>query len=592
MPVTNLTNNTQWGTWDTPNVPRFYDQTIAATADNRFVMAWQRSIDDGNNRLSTIWYTVRDTSGSVVKPPTQFSGDTCSYGPNLTLLADGSVFLAQSACGWISIGRLDSAGNVLTGLTTFTTDDGNYAPDAVQLPNGNIVLAWRHWSGDKYVIQYAVLNSSLGAVKSAAEELPSLSAVGDDYVSVTFAGDQAVLTWGDACCGYQPNLYYVLLDASGNAVTLPMIFASDYTNYNLRLPYNGQGNTFLPTDTVPPTSQASSPEYALGPFLVTWSGSDADSGIVSYDVQVRDGASGTWTGWLAGTTDTSATYTDGVAGHTYYFRSVAHDAMGNVESDLPADGDAHTTVAAYQLEGQVTNNRAEPVFNATVVAQPAALNIATSAGNGSYTLYLGSAGAYTLTASRYGFGQLPPLYGVEVSTHLSGVDFVLPPLDEGVTNGGWESGNLNGWYSGSGMMPMVEMDAAHTGHYGLQLGTSGGTGSLGFWPFVIQTVSVPGTWSRPTLSFMYRVTQGDVSDKFLLRVSGDSNVITPSVTLIPGEWTHTWYDLSAFSGQTVTLDLGFQDQTGVQQIYLDEISLGKAGAGVFPVYLPLVVRSD
>ncbi len=113
MPTTNLTNNTQWGDWDTPNVPWFYGPTVAATTDNRFVMAWERQLYDGSDWLETIWYTVRDSSGGQVKPLTQFSSDTCSYDPNLMPLANGSVFLTQSACGRISIGRLDSAGNIL-----------------------------------------------------------------------------------------------------------------------------------------------------------------------------------------------------------------------------------------------------------------------------------------------------------------------------------------------------------------------------------------------------------------------------------------------------------------------------------------------
>jgi hypothetical protein len=38
----NLTNNTAWGRWDDLNVPQFYNPRIAATADDRFVLAWGR----------------------------------------------------------------------------------------------------------------------------------------------------------------------------------------------------------------------------------------------------------------------------------------------------------------------------------------------------------------------------------------------------------------------------------------------------------------------------------------------------------------------------------------------------------------------
>ncbi len=237
----------------------------------------------------------------------------------------------------------------------------------------------------------------------------------------------------------------------------------------------------------------------------------------------------------------------------------------------------------------MTNNCHQPVFYATVTAQPAALNTATTDGAGNYTLYLDSARVYTFTASRDGFAALPPRYGVTVTTNLSSVNFALPPDEEAVTNGGWETGDLTGWDSGPGVTPTVDMAAPHSGRYSIRLDAAGGT--LNFWPYVAQTVSVPATWSKSTLSFVYRVIQGSPGDALLATVSGDGDVSTHTVSLIPGEWTHTWCDLSAFGGQTVTLRFGFKAQTGTQQVRLDEISLGETRPGVFPVYLPLVMRS-
>ena len=78
----------------------------------------------------------------------------------------------------------------------------------------------------------------------------------------------------------------------------------------------------------------------------------------------------------------------------------------------------------------------------------------------------------------------------------------------------------------------------------------------------------------------------------MVRVSGDSDVTTKTVSLIPGDWTHAWYEMSDFRGQTVLVDFGFMDPTGAEQIYLDEISLGAAKVGVFGVYLPVVCRSS
>ena len=102
-----------------------------------------------------------------------------------------------------------------------------------------------------------------------------------------------MLTWGDACCGYQPNLYYALLDGSGNVVTPPMIFFSDYMGYNVRLPSNGQGNTPLLGDFSPPAGPAAltSPSHTFNMWsndptvAVTWTAaSDEDSGLDGYSV--------------------------------------------------------------------------------------------------------------------------------------------------------------------------------------------------------------------------------------------------------------------------------------------------------------------
>ena len=364
--------------------------------------------------------------------------------------------------------------------------DGPYNPDAIQLPNGNIVIAWANWN-----VEYAVLNAGLGIVKDVTW-LPNISPQGDYYVSVTRSGNRAVLTWGDACCGYQPNLYYALLDGSGNVLTPPMIFFSDYAGYTVQLPYNGQGNTPLlgdltppagPTgltspshtvntwsndttvdvtwtaatdddsgvdgysvawdhapatvpdatkdigavtattspaladgdwyfhirpvdkagnwapgtahlgpfklDTTPPTSAAWSPAYALSgqAFPVAWGGDDRGSGIADYDVWVRVGSFSAWMPWVTGTTATSAPYFTYATAVTLSFRSRARDHAGNVETDLPADGDASTVLAMSTIQGRIVNNRGRPIFNASVAAAPPALNTAHSDGWGNYTLY-------------------------------------------------------------------------------------------------------------------------------------------------------------------------------------------------------------
>ena len=76
-------------------------------------------------------------------------------------------------------------------------------------------------------------------------------------------------------------------------------------------------------------------------FSVSWTGTDATSGIANYDIQYQDNG-GAWTNWLSATTSTSANF-NGTLNHTYTFRSRARDRAGNVE-DWP-----HRQIRKLQL---------------------------------------------------------------------------------------------------------------------------------------------------------------------------------------------------------------------------------------------------
>jgi hypothetical protein len=99
-------------------------------------------------------------------------------------------------------------------------------------------------------------------------------------------------------------------------------------------------------DANPPASVVSElAAETVQDFEVNWSGSDAGSGIASYDVYVSEDGSA-WTLWLSGVTSTSGFF-QGTLDHTYAFRSVARDLAGNVQ---PLPSSAQTTTVKPALE--------------------------------------------------------------------------------------------------------------------------------------------------------------------------------------------------------------------------------------------------
>ncbi|MEE9618077.1 MAG: DUF5107 domain-containing protein [Anaerolineae bacterium] len=114
-----------------------------------------------------------------------------------------------------------------------------------------------------------------------------------------------------------------------------------------------------PRDCLPPTSSVEPlpPWVGTTGFTVAWAGEDVWSGIEAYDVQVRDGYEGTWTGWLTDTTAISGTFT-GTHGHTYFFRARARDQVGNEEPFGDEEwGQTFTTVLTEPAPVLVTSRK-------------------------------------------------------------------------------------------------------------------------------------------------------------------------------------------------------------------------------------------
>ncbi|MDZ7379331.1 MAG: DUF11 domain-containing protein, partial [candidate division KSB1 bacterium] len=167
IPARNLTNNNTWGTWSDLNVPSFYYPCIAATEDNRFVLAWTRAHRESSGWVTDVWYLVLNANGGVVKPETRLTNDTPGdddnfYAPALAALSGRQAFLAFERGGRYSdiyAVVLNSSGIVVaprTNLSRDGEDRWDWGPDAVQMADGRVVVAWTSGVFPDAQIRFAV----------------------------------------------------------------------------------------------------------------------------------------------------------------------------------------------------------------------------------------------------------------------------------------------------------------------------------------------------------------------------------------------------------------------------------------------------
>ncbi len=119
--------------------------------------------------------------------------------------------------------------------------------------------------------------------------------------------------------------------------------------------YTAPGSTQVKDSTPPYEAHVNPlPPARLAPFAVHWGGSDACSGVATYDVEYKVGG-GTWQPWLTGTSSTSGTFNPASPqyGQTYYFQARAHD-QSRQRRRLVGDRSA-TLLAHYTLSGKICN---------------------------------------------------------------------------------------------------------------------------------------------------------------------------------------------------------------------------------------------
>ena len=284
VPATSMTNNNAWGVWDALNIPRFYSPRIAATSNNRLVLAWTQHHLESTGDVQNIFYAVMNSGGGQIKSPTQLTDGvpTASMLPEtrsplaprtfdsplppprvlysqpvLSTLSNNRAFLSwerrEDGNDDILFAILGSDGNILKGITDLSQDENvidwnNW--DAVQLADGKILAAWEAWGcfPGEWVprIRYVVLDTSFNRIIAPrCLDRAAAATNGETGVSVTAdAAGRGILTWEDAANTNKRHLYYALVDGSGSTVTPAMIFRTNQAiPPSIFSSYQGYGNT-------------------------------------------------------------------------------------------------------------------------------------------------------------------------------------------------------------------------------------------------------------------------------------------------------------------------------------------------------------
>ncbi len=287
--------------------------------------------------LMVSWSGATASNGSGVRDYTIYVSDT--GGPYVPWLQDTTLTSAPfdgrdgHTYRFYSVAT-DNAGNVERAPdnadATTTVDVSPPTITVPALPPGSPRTFTVRWSGSDSVsgvASYDVFVSDNGGA-------PAPLLTGTALTSTSFSGSD----------GHTYGFYVVGTDRAGNRGALPA---------------TPQASTAV--DALPPTSSVTAFPMAatmLPDLPVSWSGSDAVSGIGSYRIFVSDNG-GPAMLWLGPTTATSGTY-HGTVGHTYGFYSVATDGAGNVEA-TPASPQATVAVVGATVTLRLNGGNVELV---------------------------------------------------------------------------------------------------------------------------------------------------------------------------------------------------------------------------------------
>jgi len=200
-----------------------------------------------------------------------------------------------------------------------------------------------------------------------------------------------------------------------------------------------------------------------------WQGHDpGHSDISSYDVQYRLNGAG-WQDWLQDVSEQTAVFDpNDIPGDLYEFRSRVTDAAQSTEL-WPDTPDTGTQLYTWGLHGRAYDNTHTPISEITFNAVPTVTAVLASDSSGQYDGYfISQANSYQLTWQKDGYGS-PDTTNFESGPDQT-LDVVLPPLDNIISNGGFETSPMSPNWQIAGSTFSLVSETHHTGQQSLLLG--------------------------------------------------------------------------------------------------------------------------
>ncbi len=267
-------------------------------------------------------------------------------------------------------------------------------------------------------------------------------------------------------------------------------------------------------------------------------------------------------------------------------------------------------VSPYRVSGQVTTAEGEPIPGVTVEGSSG--QQAKTDANGAYTVSA-TQGDFGVSAYKDGYTFEPSLIDLNVTANVTGQDFTaLAASSEKVQNGGFESSTWWNLMEGAGLYPAsYSTVVAHSGARSARMGIvnladlpssplhsqlrspeitipAGATSAaLRLWLYPVSTEAAlrpeglgpQSADGLPTSAFGDMTMAGDAQ---YVNVLNSANVVVGTLVYMRSNnqfWSLHQFDLSAYAGQTIKLEVGVYNDAanGITALYVDDVSLLVSG---------------